>query len=65
MSGDVSDERIASALFAACFMPVSCLDYSLTLKMEVIYSCETSVDFKRTAQRYNPEDINLKYEHSL
>jgi hypothetical protein len=31
-------------------MLVYCLDYYLTLKLEVIRSSETSVDFHRTAQ---------------
>jgi hypothetical protein len=29
--------------------------YSSTLKMEAIFSSETSVDFQRTTQRYIPE----------
>jgi hypothetical protein len=33
------------ALLAACSMPDSCLAYSSTLKTEVKYSPETSVDF--------------------
>jgi hypothetical protein len=36
------------ALLATCFMLVSCLAYSLTLKMEATCSSETSVDFKWT-----------------
>jgi hypothetical protein len=35
-------------LFATCFMLVSCLAYSSTLKMEATYFSETSVDFQRT-----------------
>jgi hypothetical protein len=30
--------------------------YSSNLKMEAIYSCETSVAFQRTTQRYIPGD---------
>jgi hypothetical protein len=30
--------------------------YSSTLKMEAVRSCETSVDFRRTAWRYVSED---------
>jgi hypothetical protein len=41
-----------------CFALVSCPAYS-TLKMEVIRSSETSVDFQRTTQRYIPEDRTL------
>jgi uncharacterized membrane protein len=43
-----------TALFATCFTLVSCLFYSLVLKMEVTCSFETSVDFQRITQRYNP-----------
>jgi hypothetical protein len=41
-------------------MLVSCLVYSLTMKMEAIYSSETSVDFQSTIWRYVPEDITLQ-----
>jgi hypothetical protein len=37
-----------TALLTACFKPVSCFAYSLTLKMEVTCSSETSVDFHQT-----------------
>jgi hypothetical protein len=40
---------------AFCFMQVSCLDYSLTLKVEATCSSETSVIIQRTAWRYVPE----------
>jgi hypothetical protein len=40
------------------FMLVSFLASS-TLKIEVIYSSETSVGFQRTARRYIPEDVLL------
>jgi hypothetical protein len=42
------------ALLATCFIPVYCLAYSSTLKMEAI-SSETSVDFHRTTWRYIAE----------
>jgi hypothetical protein len=35
---------------------VSCSAYSSILKMEAIYSSETSIDFQRTTWRYIPED---------
>jgi hypothetical protein len=35
------------------------LAYFSTLKMEAIYSCETTVDFQRTTWRYIPEDVTL------
>jgi hypothetical protein len=38
---------------------VSCWAYSSTLKMELMYSSETSVDFQWAAQRYIPEDSTL------
>jgi hypothetical protein len=44
---------------AACSMLVSCLVYSLTLKIEETCSSETSVDFQRTKRRYIPEDRTL------
>jgi hypothetical protein len=50
-------------LFCLCltpaFMMISCSDYSSTLKMENIYSSETSVDFQQTTRRYIPEDTTL------
>jgi hypothetical protein len=39
-----------------CFLLVSHLPYSLTLKMEAIRSFETSVTFYGTARRFIPED---------
>jgi hypothetical protein len=39
-------------VLTSCFMLVSCLAYSLTLKMEEACSCETSADFQRPTQRY-------------
>jgi hypothetical protein len=47
-------------LLAASFMAVSCLDYSLTVKMEATCSTETSVYcFKRTMWYYIPQDRAL------
>jgi hypothetical protein len=43
------------------FMLVSCMAYSSTLKIEVICSSETSVDFQRTTRRYIPEGSTLHY----
>jgi hypothetical protein len=42
-----------------CFTLVSCLAYSSILKMETIFSSETSVHFQRTTRRYVPEDRTL------
>jgi hypothetical protein len=50
---------LLSAHLATSCMLVSCLAYSSTLKMEVTYTCETSVDFQRTTQRYILEDRTL------
>jgi hypothetical protein len=43
---------------------VSCSAYFSTLKMEAIYSSETSVDFQRTTRRYIPEDSTLHNHRS-
>jgi hypothetical protein len=40
---------------ATCFMLVSCLAYSSTLKIEATCSFETSVDFQWTTQHYIQE----------
>jgi hypothetical protein len=44
----------------ACFMLVSCLAYSSTLKMEVTCSSGMSVDFHHNTWRYIPEDRTLQ-----
>jgi hypothetical protein len=50
-----------------CLLPtltlVPCSAYSVTLKMEAIYSSETSVYFQRTTWCYIPEDRTL-HNHS-
>jgi hypothetical protein len=53
------------ALLATCFMNVSCLTYSSSLKMEAIRSSETSVEFKRATRRYIPEDRPLQHLYFL
>jgi hypothetical protein len=45
---------------AICYMLVSCLAYSSTLKIEATCYSETSVDFQRIARRYIPEDGSLQ-----
>jgi hypothetical protein len=40
------------ALLAACFLPISCLAYSSTQKMEAISSFEKSVGFQWTIDHY-------------
>lgn len=42
-------------MLAACFMMVSCLAYSCTLKTEVTHSFKTLVDVQWTIQHYLPE----------
>jgi hypothetical protein len=44
---------------AAIFTLVSCLAYSLTLKMEAMCSSEMSVDLQWTTRHYIPEDRTL------
>jgi hypothetical protein len=51
--------------FATCFMRVSCLVYSSTLKMEVSYSCEKSDGFQRTTWCYIPEDRTLHVKRNI
>jgi hypothetical protein len=47
------------------FMLVSCFAYSCALKMEVICSSETSVEFQCNARRYIPEDRTLQQRVKL
>jgi hypothetical protein len=47
------------ALVSACFMLVSCLAYSLALKMEVTCSSGMSADFQWTTQCYMSKDRTL------
>jgi hypothetical protein len=45
---------------------VSCSAYSSALKMDEIYSSETSIDFQRITRRYIPEDStvhNYRFEN--
>jgi hypothetical protein len=50
---------------ATCFMLVSYLAYSSTLKMEATCSSETSVDFQRITRRYIPEERALRLKYLL
>jgi hypothetical protein len=53
-----------TALLTACFMQIFFwLTYSLTLKMEVRCSSETSVDFQWTTWRYIPKGRALHNHH--
>jgi uncharacterized membrane protein YozB (DUF420 family) len=49
------------SLLAACFIHVSCLAYSSTLKMEAACSSESWVDFLLTAWRCIPKGRTLHY----
>jgi hypothetical protein len=61
----VRNNKKARALLVACFMLVSCLAYSSTLKMEVTCSSESSVDFQRITWRYIAEHRILHHSHIL
>jgi hypothetical protein len=54
-----------SALLANRFRLLSCFAYSSTLKMEVTYSFEISVDFQRTASLYIPIDRTLQKQPTV
>jgi hypothetical protein len=41
-------QAVSRAYLATCFTVVSCLAFSLTLKIETIYSSETSVYFQQS-----------------
>jgi hypothetical protein len=52
-----NNKRLRKAVFfikaiAGCFMPDSYLAYNSTVKVEVICSSETSVDFHQNTRRY-------------
>jgi hypothetical protein len=46
--------RMQFVLLATYSTLVSCLAYFLTLKMDVLYSSKTSIDFNRTTLRHSP-----------
>jgi hypothetical protein len=45
---------------ATCFMLVSCLDYSSTLRMVATFPSEMLVKFQRITWRYILEDVTLQ-----
>jgi hypothetical protein len=51
-SGSKIEPSKKPALLTACFMLVPCLAYSSTLKINAMFSFETSVDFYSTTLRY-------------
>jgi hypothetical protein len=57
MSTDVSEVQLA-----ARFMLVSCLSYIYTLKMEALFSSETSIDFHRNTSCYIVDDRTLRIQ---
>jgi hypothetical protein len=52
-------DRFSCVCLSSAFTLVSCSANSWTLKMEEIYSFETSFDFQRTTPRYISEDVTL------
>jgi hypothetical protein len=63
---ETSVKQVASrAERATYFMLVSSLAYTLTLKMEAMFSSKTSVDFQRTIRHYIPKDRNFHVEWCL
>jgi hypothetical protein len=60
----LKNESISQANFAAtCFILISCLAYSLTLKTGVTCSFKTSVDFQWTTCHYIPHDRILHFSY--
>jgi hypothetical protein len=53
-------KQLGPALLATCFTLVSCLTYSLTLKIEATCSSETMIDFQQTTWCYTLEDRTLQ-----
>jgi hypothetical protein len=51
---------VGETKFTVCILLISCLGYSSTLKMEVIYSFETSVGFQQAALHHTPDDRTLQ-----
>jgi hypothetical protein len=51
--------RELERVFAFCVLLNNVLDYSSTLKMDAIHSCEMSVKIYRTTRRHIPEDANF------
>jgi hypothetical protein len=58
-SQDSAEKETSVKAAALAFTSVSCSSYSSTLKMEVICSSKTSVNFQRTTWRYIAEDSTL------
>jgi hypothetical protein len=57
--------QLCTLLFPACFHAGFLFGYSSTLKMGVICSSETSVDFQRTTRRYILYDRTLRFTYCL
>jgi hypothetical protein len=58
-------EETSLVLLFACFVLISSLSCSVTLKMETLCSSETSDDFQRTMRYSIPEDKCLIYYYCL
>jgi hypothetical protein len=55
-----SKNKPSKAFLATCFVLVSCLVYSLILKMKAIYSSETSINFQRTTRVISQKTVFFK-----
>jgi hypothetical protein len=56
---------VERALIATRFHAGFLLGLFFDPNMEVTYSSETSVDFRRTTLRYIPEDRTLRFEENI
>jgi hypothetical protein len=59
------ERKWQTELYSYLLHPGFLLGLFLTLKMEEIFSSETSADFERTTRRYIPERINLMLFYSF
>jgi hypothetical protein len=59
MVEEISSAKPATKQVPPAFTLVSCSAYSSTLKMEAIFSSETSAETRRTTRRHIPEDDSL------
>jgi hypothetical protein len=55
-SGSKDKSSKKPIVLSTCFMLETCLAHSSNLKVETIYSYETSIDFQRNTLRYIPEE---------
>jgi hypothetical protein len=55
----VLSQMIPTHILRSYSLLVACLSYISTLKLEAVYSFQTSVNFHQTTRRHIPEDITL------